>query len=97
MGVGGKPSSSLAGHEFTSLCGVFPFRHGGMTLVQMLVRVSVRFPDGDEVRYLERAPSPNSVIQGRGTKWVVTDVDLDTTGGYLVSVRRKRKFLGGRR
>jgi hypothetical protein len=64
----------------------------------MLLRVSVRFPDGDEIRYLERAPTLESVIRGHGAEWVVTDVDLDTTGGYIVAVRRKRKFSrGGRR
>jgi hypothetical protein len=56
---------------------------------QMSVRVSFRFPDGDEVRYLDRAPAPDTVIRGRGAEWMVTDVDLDTTGGYLVGVRRK--------
>ena len=57
----------------------------------MPLRVSFRLPDGDEVRYLDRAPAPNSVIRARGAEWIVTDVDLDTTGGYLVGVRRKEK------
>lgn len=56
----------------------------------MRVRVNFRFPNGDELRYLERAPRPGSVIQHRGAHWVVTDVDLDTAGGYTVGLHRKR-------
>jgi hypothetical protein len=55
----------------------------------MSFRVAFRLPDGDEVRYLDRAPETDSLIRARGTEWIVTDVDLDTTGGYLVGVRRK--------
>ena len=64
----------------------------------MLVRVSVRFPHGDEVRYLERAPALRSTIKGQGADWIVTDVDIDTAGGYMIGVRPKRKLFrrGGR-
>lgn len=57
----------------------------------MSVRVSLRLPDGDDIRYLDRAPALESVIRARGAEWIVTDVDIDTTGGYLVGVRRKDK------
>lgn len=57
----------------------------------MLIRVAFRFPHGDEVRYLARAPSVDGVIHGHGTRWIVTDVDLDTTGGYTIGLRKAPK------
>jgi hypothetical protein len=63
----------------------------------MLMRVNFRFPDGDELRYLARAPSHGSVVHHDDSEWIVTDVDLDTTGGYTIGVRRKRKSAIRRR
>ena len=54
------------------------------------MRVNFRFPDGDELRYLEEAPRLDSVFKHGDAEWIVTDVDLDTAGGYTVGVRRKR-------
>jgi hypothetical protein len=62
----------------------------------MLVQVNFRFPDGDELRYLERAPRRGSVVHHDSAEWVVTDVDLDTTGGYTLGLRRKRPASGRR-
>ena len=57
----------------------------------MLVRFAFRFPHGDEIRYLARAPSVDGVIHGHGAEWIVTDVDLDTTGGYTIELRKAPK------
>jgi hypothetical protein len=78
---------------------LFPIQEPGDDYGEMLVRVNFRFPDGDEVRYLQRAPSLDSVIHGHRAEWVVTDVDLDTTGGYTIGLRKsdKRSIRRGRR
>jgi len=56
----------------------------------MLMRVNFGFPDGDELRYLDRAPRRGSVVHHDSAEWVVTDVDLDTTGGYTIGLPRKQ-------
>jgi hypothetical protein len=56
----------------------------------MQIRVSYEFPDRNEVRYLERAPSEGSTFQHNGATWHVDTVDMDTAGGYIVRLSPAR-------
>jgi hypothetical protein len=53
-------------------------------------RVALQLPDTSEIRYLSRLPIPGERIKdSSGTWWIVSDVDNDTVGGYVVTCDRK--------
>jgi hypothetical protein len=61
-----------------------------MAALAALKRVTLQFPDNSEIRYLERLPSPGERVKDTlGRWWVVSDVDNDTLGGYVVTCERR--------
>ena len=57
-------------------------------------RVKVQFPHISEIRYLEHLPSRGDRVRdSSGRWWIVSDVDNDTVGGYVVTCDRKASAL----
>jgi hypothetical protein len=52
----------------------------------MLIRVNFQFPEGNEIRYLERLPMQGGVVLHDGTTWFATEIDPDESSGYNITL-----------
>jgi hypothetical protein len=63
----------------------------------MLIRVNFQFPDGSEIRYVERLPMQGGVVLHDRTTWFATEIDPDESGGYNVRLMPTKSRQHGRR
>jgi hypothetical protein len=68
------------------------------------IRVTFRFPTGNEVRYLERLPMQGGTVRSHGARFCVAEIEKDPAGGYSVTLietmrrrTRERKAGNGQR
>jgi hypothetical protein len=52
----------------------------------MRIRVQFKFPDREEVRFVDRVPSRGNFIRSHGATWLVTDVADEGGGSYSVTL-----------